>query len=505
MNNNDNEKESKNFAEGQEYAEETENAEDSPKAPKPLKKLVRVNKSTPKQEYHGEHEAPEYHGEHEAPEYHGEHEAPEYHGEHEAPEYHGEHETPEYHGEHESVRKIEADRKKSYKDLLTKIISIAASFVLIMVLVLTMPILRYEKKGQPDERVSIITFFRRWQPLVGLEGEINKQDVQPNIDENKVPQDFNDGLDLPQIVEGQYSVLFLGFEPDQYNTDIIWVVQFDIAGGKMNILQIPRDTCLPDYTSAASGKFNSIYNFGREDLTPIQRVVNAVQENFGIPIDAYVTTTCDDIVDIIDTIGGVPMHIDNEIDFEPHAPGTKVIPAGNVVLSGEQSVWFMRFRSGWLEGDIGRVKNQRRFMAAAMQKLMSIVNDEGKVKLYSYLKKIYDNKWIATDMSVEDISKLADFASTLSMDNASVHMVPGEGTPNDDLYVGTDGNRYSIYSVHKQETIDLLNEYFRPYQKPMLLADSAIVEYYTVHNYDIYDDNGATLGEMEDATEPPRA
>jgi len=172
------------------------------------------------------------------------------------------------------------------------------------------------------------------------------------------------------------------------------------------------------------------------------------------------------------------------------------------VLTGAQSEWFVRFRHEWLQGDIGRVQNQRRFMAAAMQKILNIVKDEGKMKLYSYLNTIYQNKWIATDMSVDDLSKLADFGSTLKMENVSVNMVPGE----DAIYYAADGVEYSIYSIHKRATIDMLNESFRPYQLPLLMSESNIIEYVQEYEYqyDLYDDTGATFEELETATEPLR-
>ena len=229
---------------------------------------------------------------------------------------------------------------------------------------------------------------------------------------------------------------------------------------------------------------------------PIQRVINAVQENFGIPIDAYITTTCFNIQDMVDLIGGIPIHIDNEIMYE----SDKIIPEGDVTLTGEQAEWFIRFRREWLLGDIGRMQNQRRFMAAAMQKLFSIVKDEGRLKLYSYIKEIYNHRYLKTDLSLQDISMVADFASTLSMDNVNVNMVPGESAK----FYAEDGEAYDVYSVHKQATIDILNESFRPYQTKMMPWDTSIVELVTDYLSIDLDDTGTTLDEMEKATEPVR-
>ena len=386
-------------------------------------------------------------------------------------------------------------RKANAVNFLVKLASISLSLLTMALLILHMPIFVDTKTG---DNVSMTYLVKHWQPLVTVEGEINKAKVTDvKIDETAVEPEYTDGLDLPQIVEGQYSVLLLGFDEDVFNTDVMWVCQFDIGHGKLNILQIPRDCCLPDYTTSVTGKINSVYSMGREDINPpIQRVVDAVQENFGIPIDAYITTVCYDIVDMVDLIGGIPIHIDNEIIYE----ADKIIPAGDVVLSGAQSEWFIRFRREWLTGDIGRMQNQRRFMAAAMSKLISIVADEGRMKLYSYMKEIYDNEYIYTDMSLEDISMLADFASTLSMDSVQVNMVPGE----DAEYYAPDGHIYDVYSVHKEETLDMLNRYYRPYQCPMLDRDTAIVELVEYHNYTVYDDTSETLDELQNATEPKR-
>ncbi|MDE6540322.1 MAG: LCP family protein [Ruminococcus sp.] len=392
----------------------------------------------------------------------------------------------------DSPEQVKKSRKKKKKknfplnDFIVKLVSISASIALIGVMLLNMPII----KGD-DGNTSIINFVKNFQPLVQVEGELRHNTMDLQIDNEIVDVDFSDGLDLPQLVEGQYTVLFLGFDEEEFNTDVIWVCQFDIGHAKLNILQIPRDTCFPDYTSSPTGKFNSIYAMGERYVTPpIQRVVNAVQENFGIPIDAYITTGCHDIVDMVDLVGGIPITLDEEIMYE----ADKRIPAGDTVLSGEQAEWFVRFRWALSEGDIGRMKNQRRFMAAAMEKLFSIVNDEGRVKLYSYLKEIYDNEYIYTNMSLGDIGMLADFSATLSMENVQVNMVPGEGAK----YLAPDGEVYDIYSVHKLATLNMLNNYFRPYQKIMTSSDSSIVEYVTDYQNTQYDDTSDNLQDISD-------
>lgn len=488
--------------------------------PKPLRKLKRIQPSRAEQQHTG---AGSYSPQHEMPSaesgrqmagsgnergYIPKHEAPPhpYVGKHEAvpddAEYRRDYarhvEEMEYDPEDEDELPKKKKKRSNWRDPLVKTLSIIASLALICVLVLNLPILWYKKNGV-KERVSIITYFKRWQPLVEIEGEIDKTNIDPKVNTNAMPDD--DGLDLPQLVEGQYTVLFLGFDEDVFNTDVMWVCQFDILAGKLRILQIPRDSAVPDFTSSPNTKFNSIYSLGDPNINPpINRVVNAIYQCFGIPIDAYVTTTCFDIVDLVDCVGGIPMTLDAPIQYD----GVTVVDSGDVVLNGVQAEWFIRYRQGWLEGDIGRMQNQRRFMAASMQKMLDIAKNEGKTKLYSYMKQIYDHKWIATDMSVEDLSKLIDFASNLSMDSVQVDMIPGEGSDGTKKYFGPDGHEYSIFSIHLQETLDLLNKYYRPYQQKLTRSDTAIIEWITDHAVSNYDEKTQTLDEVLNGAEPAR-
>jgi len=375
-------------------------------------------------------------------------------------------------------------KKKSQKvskltNALVKTISVTITVFAIILLILNMPIVAYtDTKTKKTENISIVSFFKRAKPLVSTEGELSAMSVS-DINPDLVTPDFSDGLDLPQIVEGQYTILFLGFDEESLNHDVNWIVQFDIAKATLNILQIPRDTFMGadgTYAVPSTGKFNSVYRENSSGGSPIQSVVNAVQDNFGIPIDAYITTNCFDIVDMVDLVGGIPITLDQQMMYE----ADKIIPAGYSVLSGEQAEWFVRYRRTFKdEGDIGRVKNQRKFLAAAMTKILSIIEDEGRLKFYSYLKEIYENQYILTDMSIEDISKVADLASTIDMSNVNVYLLPGEGAD----YYPPDYNPadppQSVWSIHKQAAIDLINEHFRPYQLDMGLYNSAIIELVT--------------------------
>ena len=370
-----------------------------------------------------------------------------------------------------------------------KIISILTTLILIAVMVLNAPIIQYTAVDNFNQisQISIMKYFKTRKPMQYIEGNIKSMTQKQVEIREDVEASSDDGLDLKQTIEGQFTVLFLGFDSTENGSghlhDVNYLIQFNLWNASMNILQIPRDTYTPSYTNAYTHKFNSVYTFGNEKKSNIQRVVDCVQENFGVPVDAYVTTTCDNVADIIDIVGGVPIDMPYPIVFE----ADKVIPNGEQVLSGEEAEWFLRFRYGYQDGDIGRVQAQRIFMAAAMKKAISM----NSVQIFSAVNKIYKQELIATDMSMEDISRLADLAGTIDMANVNVFMLPGEYTMAGDQ---------AIWSVHKSASLEMLNQYFRTQQVPLSDKKSTIVEYIPEGEYQstAYDNMTGNLQDIDE-------
>ncbi len=145
-------------------------------------------------------------------------------------------------------------KKNSPRDIAVMIAAIVVSVVLILLMVLNAPIINFKKlEGTTltTQQVSIMKYWKLWQPLVDKEGtlaKVDSNDAALNLKSNP-DSDVNDGLDLEQTIEGQYTILFLGMDESGELSDVDWVLQFDLIAGSMNILQIPRDSYMPDYAS----------------------------------------------------------------------------------------------------------------------------------------------------------------------------------------------------------------------------------------------------------------
>jgi len=386
-------------------------------------------------------------------------------------------------------RPVKHSKNEIAVNVLIKIAVIVFTLLLILLMILNAPIVKFTKSDRHITQVSISYYLKNRQPVKYIEGEINQSDIDqiPVEYKENVDKLFDDGLDLHQTIEGQFTILFLGFDSSDngggYLHDVNYLMQFNLNTASLNILQIPRDTYMPAYSNQISKKFNGIYNGGTRRKSKIQRVVNAVQESFGIPVDAYITTTCDNIVDIVDIVGGIPIDMPYRVIFE----ADKVIEEGEQVLNGQQSEWLVRFRHGYQGGDIDRVQAQRLFMAAAMKKAISMTD----LQILTAVNKIYKEELIASDLSLNDIARIADLASTIEMSKVNVFVLPGEYCT-----VGTQ----ATWSIHKQAALDMLNENFRTQQVPLKMDESTIVEWIPEEYYQdtAYDDNSASLQEIDE-------
>ncbi len=386
-------------------------------------------------------------------------------------------------------------RKNIFINAFIKVLSVVLSAAIIIGLGVNLPIVAYRTVTLNEakiEQISYMDTLKRAQPAILQEGKLQKPKEEDKAEVLDLKQEVidkadahNDGLNLNQIVEGQYTMLFMGMDESGMLADVNWIFQFDLFAGTMNVLQIPRDCYMPDYANMSTGKFNSVYGSGQEQgVTQLQRAVNCIEESFCVVIDCYVKLNCQDIKHIVDAVGGIPITLPEEIMYE----ADKVLPAGEQILTGQEAEWFIRFRREYDEGDIGRVKAQRIFLAAAMEKLLGM----GETGLMDAMEEIYDNEWLATDLSLAEMSMLADFASKrLTLDGVNIFMVPGEGA----MWYGQ-----SVYSIHKGETIDIINGFFRPYQNEVYAEESTITELVPEGQYksSTYDGNKENLDDISD-------
>lgn len=277
--------------------------------------------------------------------------------------------------------------------------------------------------------------------LGGEDVEVLEETVevpQPIVDKNSpFFQAFRDSKRVNLILMGVNTNL----------TDTIMVASFDLESKRLNVISVPRDTYYPrpGYDTDAEKKINSAYRGN-----PLNTVYAVSDVLNGMPIHYYAVIEYDGVKNIVNAMGGVPMNIPFNMQYyDPYdKPPLRInIPAGEQVLNGEQSVQFLRYRYGYSEGDIGRVKAQQEFVKSAIKQSLSF-------NLPKIAATVYDN--VDSNITLGAATKIATKAIGMSSDKMETYTLPHTLQGVSPWYVypdeaGIENLLYDIYSIKVDE------------------------------------------------------
>ncbi|MDR3072240.1 MAG: LCP family protein [Clostridiales Family XIII bacterium] len=206
------------------------------------------------------------------------------------------------------------------------------------------------------------------------------------------------------------NVLLLG-ATDEGLADVIMLASFDPESKRADIISIPRDTYYERAGYSGSWlKINAVFHDGPEAMC--QAVHNIL---LGIPINYYAVIDYNGVANIVDAIGGVPMDVPFYMSYRSEGI-TIDIPAGQQVLDGAHAVQFIRYRSGYDNGDIGRVEAQQKFVKSAAKQALGL-------NLPNVIKTVVAN--VNSDLTNRAIVYLGGKAVGMDSNNISTAMLPG--------------------------------------------------------------------------------
>jgi LCP family protein required for cell wall assembly len=147
-------------------------------------------------------------------------------------------------------------------------------------------------------------------------------------------------------------------------TDSMIVLHTGAHGTSM--VSLPRDSwvTIPRHTDPHTGKtpapthdkLNASFSYGGPEL-----LIRTIEYNTGLHIDHYAEIGFAGFVGIVNAVGGVRMCLDHPVkDEKSGADFTK----GCHMLDGTQALAFVRQRHQEAQGDLGRTRNQQKFLSA---------------------------------------------------------------------------------------------------------------------------------------------
>lgn len=225
-----------------------------------------------------------------------------------------------------------------------------------------------------------------------------------------------------------FNVLLVGTDSRDPNSDMgrsdsMMMVSFNEKDGKSTALSFLRDS-LVDIDGYGKSRLGHTYAYGGVGLT-----INTLNKTYDLDIQNYVTIDFENLVSIIDEIGGVKVYISEEEAEYYREHGMPDIQSGDVTLTGSQALAHARNRT--LGNDFERTRRQRSVMYGIYRKVMEEKDPTTILPLINFCLN-----HVSTNMSVTEIYDMAK--KVLAVDNLKMQQagVPQDGTYTDVNYEG---------------------------------------------------------------------
>jgi len=360
--------------------------------------------------------------------------------------------------------------------------------------------LRFEKNQKAKQsKIYLFKIIPAVAVILLVIGFVNIVSYAPKfeIGNNSNKPEGNLYIDMPDKSDLQqsecYTFLIIGRDNAGLNTDTIMFINFNIKENKMAIMNIPRDTYIK--TESYTGKINGVLAHGymeayreKKDHSEslgegICYLEKMIEYTFGVPVNRHIMVDLKGFKDLVDQIGGIDMEVPQDMKYsDPHQNLYIDLKHGWQHLDGDKAEQLVRFRSGYEDADIGRIKTQQKFIAALAKKLFAF--DLNNIKsLFEF-----GSDYMTTNLNGADFAWFAAKMLTLQFEDIRVHTVPGQGQ-----WIGN----LATYEIYKKEIIEIINKYYNPFEQNIPETDFNIYDKDIAnYNSDNINIDGIILGNL---------
>lgn len=257
---------------------------------------------------------------------------------------------------------------------------------------------------------------------------------------------------IDRLIEGKDDLTFLllGVDSKDVNkssgtrTDTIILCRVDKSTGEISMLSIPRDTRVRIRGRKYEEKINHAHAYGGPELS-----VKAVKDLLGIDLEYYVKVDYNVVREFVDFIGGVEIDVPMDMKYRDPAADPPLyidLKKGYQTLDGDKALQFLRFRKGYKDQDLGRIRAQQAFMKAAIEKALRPSNI---VNIPQMIKSYYEH--VETNIPLDLIMKFAMKAKVFNTESIQASTLPGQSK-----YI----NGVSYFIPDEEETNRLVKSLF---------------------------------------------
>jgi len=280
----------------------------------------------------------------------------------------------------------------------------------------------------------------------------------PNEDPDATPEPTATPRPPIQIMDDEnvINVLLLGEEniygAKRGRTDAIIVVSVDLNGGPLKMVSFQRDLYV-QIEGYADDKLNAAYAYGGSRL-----IMETIEQNFGIDIDAYVKVGFDGFENIIDQLGGLRLSLTaKESEYLNKTkyiskPEERNTVAGYQNMTGAQVLGYCRVRyvptAEGLKDDRGRNYRHR----VVLQAIFDQYKGKNFAELATVMRQCFDYVSVSSDLEELAVDCLQAVIENRMFDIKTMQMPPA------DLYSAPTIGGKDVIVAHP-ESIDKLQEF----------------------------------------------
>lgn len=247
----------------------------------------------------------------------------------------------------------------------------------------------------------------------------------------------------------KYVFLVAGFDEAAENTDVLFTVSYDADKSEARVAQIPRDTYFA--FGKVQNKINQLYASrilaGVSEKNALEDVANVIASAFGTNFDGFFGVKIDTFKKLVNAVGGLDIALSEDKTIYLDGESPILLKAGNNHIDGDMAERFVRYRSGYAMGDLGRIDAQKIFLNALFSKLLSGVKLTTILKAASIIEKE-----VVTNVRLYDfINIFIDVLNSKGDKKAFYATVPGEPTENE--------NGLSFYVLNRKSAAEMAQRY----------------------------------------------
>lgn len=365
-------------------------------------------------------------------------------------------------GSERGQRSATATRKKKKKQPTGKVVLVALLTILILVTLFFLV-----QIGQ----ILYQTFF-------GSDDQVNDSIQTESYD--TTPAKYQDKVEY-------YLIGLLGEKSDSI-MEMLTLACYNKEAGTLNFLEVPVDTYLGESDTWDVRRIGNVWNNprplnwcdvcrrevsdneiadGKHNIescgaaitqkagSAYRDLIRVFNEQYSLPVDHYFIMPQQALVQLVDLVGGVDVELSSYMTV-----GSQEYSTGVQTLDGAAALQYITDRSSGVSGDLTRIINCRQVYAALLQRLIGmesqeLLNTDPDSPEEGVIGEVINGATpIRSDTDAETITEILLSLKKVPLSSMTMYRMPGEAAT---LSGAT------MFSVHKQDLLKLLQEAFDPY------------------------------------------